>query len=56
MLLSSAEALTLYKLDKYKEQANRDRFVLPLDKDISFFTEIIDKSVNYINEFCDIEI
>jgi hypothetical protein len=31
----------------YKEKANRDRFILPLDKNISFFTDIIDKSIEF---------
>ena len=31
----------------YKEIANRDRFILPLEKDISFFTNIIDESVKF---------
>jgi hypothetical protein len=34
----------------YKEKANRDRFVLPIDKDISFFTTVIDKSINFFED------
>jgi hypothetical protein len=33
----------------YKEKANRDRFILPLE-DITFFTNIIDKSINFFNK------
>ena len=31
----------------YKEKANRDRFILPIEKDITFFTDIIDKSIEF---------
>ncbi len=44
------------QLDKYREKANRDRFILPVDKDISYFIDIIDKCVNSVNEICNIEI
>jgi len=39
------ELMVINKLKDCKEQANRDRFVLPIDKDISFFTNIIDKCI-----------
>ena len=35
-LLGVAENLILEKLSSFKEVANRDRFILPVDKDISF--------------------
>ena len=41
------ECMVLNKLQDYKEIANRDRFILPLEKDISFFTNIIDESVKF---------
>jgi hypothetical protein len=40
------ESIVLNKLKDYKEQANRDRFILPLEKDITFFTNIIDKIID----------
>jgi KilA-N domain/T5orf172 domain len=43
-----AELMVLNKLQKYKEQANRDRFILPLHKEISYFIEIIDKCCNFL--------
>ena len=43
------ETMVLNKLDMYKEVANRDRFILPLEKEISFFTNVIDESVNFFN-------
>jgi len=41
------ENMVLNKLEEYREKANRDRFILPLEKEISFFTEIIEKSINF---------
>ncbi len=43
------EQMVLAKLKQYREIANRDRFILPIDKNISFFKEIIDNSINFIN-------
>ncbi len=44
------ELMVLSKLDKYREKANRDRFILPKNKDISYFTNIIDESINFIKQ------
>jgi len=44
------EIMVLNKLKKYKEKANRDRFILPLEKDIIFFINIIDSCINFITE------
>jgi prophage antirepressor-like protein len=41
------EELILCKLNEYRECANRDRFILPEESDISLFTNIMDK-------FCDL--
>ncbi len=41
------EQIVLNKLKDYKEKANRDRFILPENKDISFFTNIIDNSIKF---------
>ena len=41
------EVMVLNKLKEYKEKANRDRFVLPIENDIIFFTNIIDLCVNF---------
>ena len=41
------ECMVINKLQNYKELANRDRFILPIEKDIVFFTNIIDESVNF---------
>ena len=47
------ETCVLYKLDKYKEVSNRDRFYLPEDQDISLFINVIDL---FINSFDDVGI
>ena len=43
------ECMVLNKLQMYKETANRDRFILPIEKEISFFTNVIDESINFFN-------
>jgi hypothetical protein len=40
------ELMVLNKLKKYQEKANRDRFILPIENDISLFTDIIDKCIH----------
>jgi len=42
------EIMILNKLKEYKEKANRDRFILPIEKDITFFINIIDSCINFI--------
>ena len=44
------EVMVLNKLKIYKERANRDRFILPLEKNISSFINIINECVNFIIE------
>jgi len=44
------ELMILYKLDNYRERMNRDRFILPEDKDITFFTDIFDNAVNWFED------
>ena len=44
------EQMILYKLDSFRERMNRDRFILPEDKDVSFFTNIFDTAVNWFND------
>ena len=48
-IMKTIETMVLEKLDKYREKANRDRFILPIDNDISFFKNIIDQCVNFFN-------
>ena len=46
-VMNTVEQMVINKLQDYKEKANRDRFILPLEKDITFFTDTIDKSINF---------
>jgi KilA-N domain/C2H2-type zinc finger len=46
-IMNLVETMVLIKLKEYKEQANRDRFILPLEKDISFFKDIIENCCNF---------
>jgi prophage antirepressor-like protein len=48
--MSYVEKMVLSKLDKYREVAHRDRFILPLGKDISLFTDAIDILVDYLSD------
>ena len=50
--MSCIERCVLYKLDKYRETSNRDRFILPNDKDVSLFTNAIDL---FIDAFKDVD-
>jgi hypothetical protein len=44
------EKCVLYKLDKYREVGNRDRFILPLDQEITLFSSVIDSFVEMFND------
>ena len=47
------EKIILNKLNNYREIANRDRFILPIEKDITFFTTIIDDCIFFCNkQYC----
>lgn len=46
--MTTAETIILNKLKDYREQANRDRFILPEDKEVSFFTTIIDQCIEFV--------
>ncbi len=46
-VMNTVELMVINKLQNYKEKANRDRFILPIGEDITFFTNIIDKSINF---------
>ena len=43
------ETMVLAKLNLYKEKANRDRFILPVENEISFFIYIIKQSIKFFN-------
>jgi KilA-N domain/Meiotically up-regulated gene 113/Zinc finger, C2H2 type len=46
--MDTVETMVLSKLRDYREKANRDRFILPEDKEISFFIGIIDECIRFI--------
>jgi len=46
--MNIVENIILNKLNLYREKANRDRFILPIDKEISFFINIVDSCINFI--------
>ena len=46
--MDAAETTVLTKLRSHREQANRDRFILPEDKDESFFIQTIDECVRFL--------
>jgi hypothetical protein len=48
-LMDLAETMILNKLDEYREQGNRDRFILPAGENIKLFTDSVDKAYDYFN-------
>ena len=44
------EIMVFQKLKEYREQANRERFILPIKNDISMFIDIIKNCIIFINE------
>lgn len=58
-IMKSAEEIIFLKLSKYREKNNRERFILPIEKDISLFISICDEVIEYLlkdNEIDDEEI
>ena len=47
--MDTAETIILSKLRDYREKANRDRFILPEDKEISFFIGAIDDCIRFLS-------
>ena len=43
------ESLVFKKLNEYREQANRERFILPENKDIEFFINTIKNCFEFIS-------
>ena len=48
--MSLIEEIILYKLDKYRERANRDRFILPDDREISLFIKVVNDACDWFND------
>ncbi len=47
--LDFIEKMIIKKLEFYKEQFNRDRFILPIDKEISFFIDKVNECIDFFN-------
>ena len=47
------ELMILYKLDDFRERANRDRFILPEQHDINIFTNVFDDAVKWFDDIDD---
>ena len=50
--MNHIEKCVLTKLDRYREVANRDRFILPENEDISLFTNVVDL---FVDAFSDVD-
>ena len=48
--LNLVELSVLNKLKQYQEKANRDRFILPIENDISLFINTIDNCINFFDQ------
>lgn len=46
--MDMVESLLLTKLDKYREQANRDRFILPEGEEVEYFIKTVDECVAFL--------
>ncbi len=47
--MSLVETMVFNKLKEYREQANRERFVISNDKDISFFIDVIKECISFMS-------
>ena len=47
--MNMIENMVLNKLNIYREKENRDRFILPIDKDIIFFINIIKQCITFFD-------
>lgn len=47
--MNLVETIVLKKLNEYREKANRDRFILPSEKDVKYFCNVVDDVVKFIN-------
>ena len=47
--MNIVETMVFNKLKEYREQANRERFILPKEKDIEYFKDTIKKVIEFVN-------
>lgn len=48
-IMDYSENLIYKKLKKYRQQANRDRFILPTDKEINYFTNTVKNCIEFLS-------
>lgn len=48
--MALVESTVFHQLKKYREQANRERFILPETEEIEFFTNTIKKSIEFFKK------
>ena len=48
--MTMVESTVFHQLKEYREQANRERFILPEKEKINFFSEKINKSINFFKK------
>ena len=48
--MSCVETMVFKQLEKYREQANRERFILPKTEEIKLFSDTINKSVEFFKK------
>ena len=48
--MTMVESSVFHQLKEYREQANRERFILPKTEEIKFFSEKINKSINFFKK------
>ena len=51
--MSLIEEIILYKLDRYRERASRDRFILPDNQEISLFVDIVNGTCDWLDDVGD---
>jgi len=44
------ETLLFQRLKKYREQANRERFILPKGEHIDLFRDVINESIEFVSK------
>ena len=46
--MNITEQLVFQKLESHREQANRERFILPIDKDSTFFIDVVKQCIAFV--------
>jgi hypothetical protein len=48
--MAIVETLVFQNLKKYREQANRERFILPKEENIDFFRDVVKNAIEFVAE------